>query len=596
MGTRFTVGGVELQVLDYTVTEESTGIAVTDSSGGVGSVSVTVAKPDPLFFSRRSFNANQLAFRGVPASVLRGEKFELEDPEYGRIPGFIDSVSSQETTLEFTGYPVLGQLNVDNASIPPFYGTVQDAIAHFLTAASVTSEELPYFVDPALRSRVVSLGRAEGELWFYLKQFAASLEAEISLVDGTLILRPIRGYVTEPERWLARSGGDSRSGVSKGVIFHTEIRSEPFSGPTRVYPGVGDLNSQLPVASVPGGESGTFEIDLRSEILESESDPEGFSFGESAIRVYDDQNTKVGEFLPGYWTRETPDAYEFQRIRILNGWYAKRLGISSGGFASGFQLSIDKFPRFPRTLSLTFSAPSIDSRTFSLARISGGKIVNGVFVFATWGMRVALGEAGPFHTGASSLELEQDSFDEFSSPVVDWKGSNTSRLGFLSAYLRSGNVRTLSATVDRVRPPRESGYFKSVPYEYVADELGARSYSQVLGYYSPSAPEVTYRSVQNVWDLVRENSVKTWVFGNVAGSRVWDPESNSFYRIRSASISPGGVQFSAESDNTLSDVAGGFTQEGLTYAGVDDRLSSYGEINYRQATAAGYLKESYDGQ
>lgn len=59
-------------------------------------------------------------------------------------------------------------------------------------------------------------------------------------------------------------------------------------------------------------------------------------------------------------------------------------------------------------------------------------------------------------------------------------------------------------------------------------------------------------------------------FGNAGGSRVWDERTNKWYRVRNASITPGGISITADDDTSYDDHQAEY--EGLTYAQVQQRL------------------------
>src|SRR5690606_21210407 len=54
MGILAEIGGRTFEVSDYQVTEDSTPTALSDTSGSVGSISLTIPKPDPYLWRDRT--------------------------------------------------------------------------------------------------------------------------------------------------------------------------------------------------------------------------------------------------------------------------------------------------------------------------------------------------------------------------------------------------------------------------------------------------------------------------------------------------------------------------------------------------------------
>lgn len=533
--------------------------------------------------------------RSLAPGIFEGMNFVMEDPRYGRVPGRVESVSETDVSWEFTCISTLGLLNSRNIELPPVEATASQILRDCARAGGVPW--VPIYVEPELDTETLRLPRREGELWNLLKQFAAGLGAELSVVDGVVVLRRPRQLITEPGRYFSRSISSSNQDPKPGVVLEVEpLSPSESSAPAgvNVYP-QGFINQTLPVISVTGGETTEVEVTLGSEI--------GSLFVPDPVErlnkvaVYDDLNAWVGDFYlnVGYAGSGDNQSYIFaQQLWLGNGWYRDYFGFSAVDWCPLFSLSIQRVPSSERTVLVTFRAPEIiDSdgrnRTFSLAAISGGAQVNGLNLYSPWAMRAGPLTAPEFPTGAQASV--NDALDLLSSPNVSWTPDRISAAGYAASRRASGRYRTLSGTVDRLRPPYESNYYSSAPYSAAKGLLEFSSYSQVVNRYGSMVSPVVYGEIQKYWDQNYESSIKSWIFGNVSGARIWDEASNNFYRIRSATISPGGISLSAETDTLHGDVDPKYQAEGLSYAGVTSRSREYVPLSYEQASASGYLKD-----
>lgn len=112
-----------------------------------------------------------------------------------------------------------------------------------------------------------------------------------------------------------------------------------------------------------------------------------------------------------------------------------------------------------------------------------------------------------------------------------------------------------------------------------AEIRGTPTYGDVQTHYGA----VSYGTVRADWFETVQSEYKNQAFGNVQGARIWDRRTRRWYRIRSGSISPTGIQFSLADDDLLySDVVNYLG--GLTYAQVQATRS---ELTYGQEKMVG---------
>ncbi|MGG7128927.1 hypothetical protein ACQPUH_15430, partial [Clostridium perfringens] len=100
--------------------------------------------------------------------------------------------------------------------------------------------------------------------------------------------------------------------------------------------------------------------------------------------------------------------------------------------------------------------------------------------------------------------------------------------------------------------------------------------------YYTSLDLISYEQVRQYWIKQFEDENANQVFGNAQGARIYDRRTRRWYRIRSATLTPAEITFSADDDHTMSDVQELYGD--LTYAGVQTILEPF---TYREAELAG---------
>lgn len=165
---------------NYTISEQATPISSHDTSGSVGTISLTF----PLTGSPDA----RVSRYGM--KVLVNRPFLFESGDHGTLTGLVTGVDASEGagSVTLTGTTVLGPLNVYNVQAQPFRGTLGDAFAYYCGLAGVTGAE----TEAGLADREVVFPGWGGELWYHLKMMAAAMNAEISFENNRPGLRSIR--------------------------------------------------------------------------------------------------------------------------------------------------------------------------------------------------------------------------------------------------------------------------------------------------------------------------------------------------------------------------------------------------------------------
>src|SRR5690625_938046 len=252
---KVTVGGFTHELQHFDVQEASTPLHGGDSSGQVGTITLTLKKPDP------DLPAKDNLLKNFGPQVLANKEVTLEGGGKGFTIGRVLEMSDQRGSGLFTltCESRLGRLNVYNIQAQPFIGTLKDAFEYYCTLANVTTGVL---VDPALAGRPVVFPGFFGELWFHMKQMATAVSADISLVGGVIVLRPIRSRFLTSRRDVdrtVRTGGQLAQYVEVVHYNNREITDE------LVYPPGGWSEEVAPI-HVNAGETVEEVVELSASV------------------------------------------------------------------------------------------------------------------------------------------------------------------------------------------------------------------------------------------------------------------------------------------------------------------------------------------
>lgn len=282
MGVKTVIGAESRQAIDYSVAEDSTPLSPADSSGSVGTISMTLPRvEDP--------------------HLLVDERIELIDTDRGTTSGFVDSGvrSDANDTVSVDGLGRLGLLNIYNVRAQPFSGTLEEAFRYYLGLASVSTD---ISVDPSIASRPVVIPGWFGELWFYLKQLASAQECEIALVSNVIHLRPVRTREAIRDRAITR---DAQMGAGNKALAVEVIRYETTPITLQpVYPPFGVTN-ETEVITVGAGEEIEYVLQLSASVSHIEQ-PQFRSYvgpNDQSASMYSVRDEEGNQITEDRWTR-----------------------------------------------------------------------------------------------------------------------------------------------------------------------------------------------------------------------------------------------------------------------------------------------------
>ena len=549
-------GGISTQVIDYSVTEDSTPLSAGDSSGSVGTFSVSIPRATGAFVS------SPLSFRTLLSTlgpiIFEGSEVRILDSRKGFTLGTVTGVTESRdgATVTLTGVSRLGKLSVFGIQAQPFVGTLQNAFLYYASLAGITTD---VFVDEDIASRPVVFQGWFGELWYSMKQMAAAQDCDLSLVSGVILLRPIRKRVATQNRETSRSISTGTGTLAQAIEIY-QYNNREITGEI-VYP-PGGWNAEVEVLNVNAGETAEYTLELSASITSFEP-PEMLEYvsqSYSASSVY----TIVGDdglpVPPALWTAfggslELKIGSDTRSLIVtLHG--ATGVPLASGVAASNFSVALGS---------------DTTGNRYSTLRILGTGVA-----FDKKKVRV--------RTGVSPSRTATDIGVTIDNPFIS-TSEELYRTGTRAARAFAGAVMSLSGTVISINRRGDTGQAQYPTYGSVREQVQAN-----LG------PTVTYGEERDSWggwisyggvraywfEFFRDDDVDQ-VFGNAQGARVFDKKSRRWYRIRSATPAPSGISIQADNDLLYEDLIA-FYPAGNTYG---DMVARNQNLTYMQSELAG---------
>lgn len=260
MGFNLKIGGYPFNLTDYQIEEQASPLAAGDSFGSTGSIALTVLRPDPYIAPDPHTAWGQIL--EVGNNWFIDKTVVLKDSTKGTVLGAVESIRRGDTdaTLSLTCTTRLNELNVYGITAQPYVGTLGGAFRYYLSLADITDD---ISVDSAVADRPVVFQGWTGELWFHLKEMAAAEECEPALVDGVIVLRPIRTRVAGQGRDIDRSFEIGGGTLARSVeVYH--YNSVAITNKL-VWP-PGGFKPETEVQNVNAGEVSEYVLELSASV------------------------------------------------------------------------------------------------------------------------------------------------------------------------------------------------------------------------------------------------------------------------------------------------------------------------------------------
>lgn len=584
MGFRIDIEGMKLEASDYSVTEASSPLAAGDSSGQVGTFSITVPIPDeylilgtlvPGFgYGEGPYGVGPYGgtyFVGTPNNpwkvirqigpqILIDKSVRIEDPRKGFTLGTINasSLSQDGGTIQLSGTSRLGSLNVYGIHAQPFSGTLRNAFTYYMSLAGISTD---LFVDDSIADRAVNFPGWTGELWYYLKLMAAAQDCDLSLVSGVILLRPIRTRIATENRDTSRTIATGSNTLAQAVEVY-QYNNRAITDEL-VYP-PGGWSPEVQVLTVNAGETTEYTLELSASVSSIQTPVMQTSVGpdyesSSVYTIVADDGLAVA---PTLWADQggslSVSIAEDTTHLIVKLTGPTGVPTSSGTAAQNFSVALGS---------------DITGNRYSTLRIVGTGVG-----YTKVKKRV--------RTGVPSSRTATDVGVTIDNPFIS-STNDLYRAGTRAAKKYAGAGMSLQGNVIAINRRGDSGVATYPTYSQVQSALqaeigGTPTYGDVETYYSGLAL-VTYEQVRQHWFEIFQDDDTDQVFGNAAGARIFDRKSRRWFRIREATPTPSGISIgSADDDLTIGDIQALYA--GLTYENVQEILDPF---TYREVELAG---------
>lgn len=494
----------------YSVTEDSTPTSPADSSGGTGTVSVTVNE-DP------SSNGTIL---------LLNDEMVLEDSVKGTTSGAINSVSSNDGVATFSGDSRLGILN-STKFVPAATGTLEDVVGDILALADITSGIV---VDPSIASIPVAVRGGTYQLWKFLGELCSAHEVEISLVSNNVVVRPLRTRIASLDRISSEQWAVQNAELAQYVDVNYYNYSEIVNG--LVYP-VGGWNPSVRIISVDAGQTVTVNIPV-DEVNVSLSSLQQPTVQDTVARDYVGPTSVYsvagGDGLPipaAQWTDQGGS------LSVAIGADGQSIDVTLTGASEAeyapYSIAVASGPSdYYSTLRLIGSGLAFDRQT----------------------LRVP--------TGAPAEKTAQEVGPTVDNPWIDTRhDAYGAALRAAGQYASARQTFSFDATL--INRSSDTGSYTYPTFADFNAEYAGDDFSDWNAAWSGQ----TFDQFRAYMFLQVQDDFENQVFGNVGGARV--RYRDAWYRIRSTGINQDGIQgASAERDTIFSDFNAEYA--GLTFA------------------------------
>lgn len=490
--------GSSTALTTYAVTEDSTPIEASDTSGGTGTINFTVVE-DP----------------GPEGSILlMNDTVTLTDKSNGTTTGTVYSVATNNGMANISANARTNLLTAV-MTVPPFTGTLSQAFTFYLSMAGITSGIV---VDPSIASRLVTFQGFNGNLWDNLKQMTVIQQVEISLVSNNIVLRPIRTFTVQTGKGTAVSRTTANADLAQTVQAYWYSNNWQLNGV--VYPEGGD-STGVSGYQVDAGATLHENIPVNASLtsinqpvcVASTGIPIQYFGTTSVYTVAGQDGTPIN---PTVWRQHGGN------ISVAIGADQMSVDITINGAVG--------LPNAPYTIGVSAADNTYHSGLF----ITG----SGTFFEP---QMLTLPTGSPLAKTATVIGATVN--NRFCTSYVQAWGT---ALRTAQKWAAPAQTITLSATV--FNRPGQKGDLSYPTFGQVDSANAGLKYAQVDSHYAG----YTFAQVDDDVQLIVANDFTNQAFGNIAGARVLYREA--WYRVKTATLTEQILTLTAEIDTTFGDV------------------------------------------
>lgn len=494
-------GKPEFRARGYSVTEDSTAVDISDSSGGIGQMTVDLDENE---------------FEGeldlYDLLTLHNEPIGLQDGANGVTSGVIRGIGSPDYAGKLTadGAPVA--LAVTRQALP-FSGTLEDAFDYYLNLAGYVGTRI---VDASLASRTVAYMGFNGVVWDEMKKMVAAQQIEMTYVSDSLVLRPLRARIAENYRDASVTPQLSTAELARNVEIAYFNRQYITGG--LIYP-TGGWNPDVQIITVNAGETRTetLEVGVSIESIVQPTCVAWVDRNHTATSVYSVAGSDGLVIPPAQW------AAEGGSLVVEIGADSRSLIVTIHAPMTG------QFEQY----SIAMPAGTSTDDQYSSLRIVG----TGVH-FQREVLRLATSVDPDVVTNEVGVTVENEYVDTL---------ADAHRLGRW-VMKRFGAPRyTLQVTTSGINRLGDSGAYV---YPSVAD-FNALFAGMTVGAFNAAWTGDTVGDFNAFMAAQTSSDFPNQAFGNVGGARV--RRGDAWFRIRTGTTSPDTLTYTAEEDTVVAD-------------------------------------------
>ena len=512
--------GAKSNIAEYAVSEESTPVEASDSSGGTGQITFG-AIDDPSRFG---------------SVLLLNDTVKLTDGDRGDTEGKINTITGNDGVLSITADSRLGRLVIDTTA-DPVNDTFANVITYYLSLGGITTD---IAVDTSLSAIPIIAQGWTGDLWTKIKELLVTVGAEITLIKGNVVLRPVR------ENRALEINNVSESWTVQNIDLAKQVEIQYFNSEWKVnkliYP-KGGWNEDVPIYTVDAGQ--TLEVNIPVDVdIQSLNQPGVFL---SVSRYHDTSSVYSIAGNDGLPIQPVQWALDGGKLTVAIGEDKKSIDVKIIG-ATG-----DTAKYAPYRIAMS-AGPS---DYYSSLRIVGTGLhyeQNSITVPTSVDDASTSRDVGVTVSNIFVKDINQ-AWDVAMNVTSKW----------------SAPVRTLSVSKSSINQPNETGqdfdYATFAEFDTYAAAQGFTTFATFDTAWSGQ----TFGDFDEYWYDQVADQFRFQVFGNANGARIqW---RRAMYRIRSVNITPTGVDYTAEADTTFEDfdssaIGKTFAQFDTSYAGL----------------------------
>lgn len=479
-------------IASYTSVEDSTPLDPSDMTGGFGQINIT-SKVSPN--SKRHM----------------GSDITLTDGSLGVVKGTIRSVRTDLLSVDYQANARTAQLAVER-SIQPFTGTLGACLTYLIGLCGISTN---YVIDSALNSVNVNMPGGRENVYDRIKRMGAAYEFETAQVSGNIVFRRPRQRVSVNYRDASAVVSYDQSSLARSIVAYNYNNR---TATDIVYPIQRDVAGS-DIWQVNANETKVYTVEMDAS-LSSISQPtcvSSVAYDDMTASQYSVAASDETILSPPVWTQAGGSVV----VKLLEDTTTIEVTIVGANLP-------DQSPfRIAMPLSGT------DGGYYSSLRIRG----TGVFwkrEKVTWDLGGSQ-DLAPDEIGATIDVPYMETADQLHHRML------------LAAERYSSDTQVLTVSTRGINRLGESG---SARYPTIGELNAMFPGATIAARTAALGPTIAN------WNAILFATVQTdftnQAFGNVNGARVY--YDNCWYRIRSATLRPNSLEYTAERHNVIGDV------------------------------------------